>query len=64
MDAIDSLGILFKAASNTADRTRLTNSRITQILRGSAMSSAAMEPHFIIFVSIALSISFVAIFVS
>src|SRR5579862_6801986 len=43
MDAIDSLGILFKAASDAAKRTRLTSSSITKVLRGSIMGRAGLK---------------------
>ena len=43
MDAIESLGILFKAASDAANRTRLTNSSITKVLRGSIMGKTGLK---------------------
>jgi hypothetical protein len=43
MDAIDSLGILFKAARDAANRTRLTNSSITKVVGGSIMGKTGLK---------------------
>src|SRR5579864_173011 len=43
MEGMDSLEVLFKAASDTANRTRQTKSSITKVLRGKLMGRAGLK---------------------
>src|SRR6185437_1928462 len=43
MEGMDILGVLFKAASDMANRTRQTKSSITKVLRGKLMGRAGLK---------------------